>query len=528
MTRLFSAGSVLSAAGEIGDAILVDAGRVVAVGSRERLAGRADEERRYPRAFIIPGLRDAHIHPVGYAAALIGTTLGAVGSLAELDEVLRDAAGRLPVGSALIATRLDDQSIGRLPTRIDLDRAVPDRPALVHRYCGHIAMANTAALVAAGVDASTPDPDGGSLDRDVEGAPTGVLRETAIDLVAPHLEFAAKPGPQQILDALSGLAGLGITSIGGMLGLGDGPWASLGDEVEAMAAVSDDLPITVHAFVIARNAPDLVDARERIEGAGPRLRWAGLKLFADGSLGGHTAAMHAPFADAPGETGTMRLTSADLLLIDVALDEGGAVAIHAIGDRANSIVLDHFETLLDRGVPSNRLRLEHASVLIPADVERIGGLGIVASVQPAFLGSEAAWLDARLGGDRMSRTYPFLSLLGAGATLAGGSDSPVESPDPFAGMALARDRAGVTPEEALSPAAALGMFTDGGAVALDETPPLAIGSPADLVVVDRDPLQVTPDDLRDTRVLATVVGGVEVASGAPRPFWVDTLGERAF
>ena len=512
MNTLFSAGE---------GAVLVADGRVVAVGSPTHLAGNADTRQHYD-GVIIPGLRDAHIHPVGYASALVGTTLGDIGDLAEMTEVLRRAATALPDGTAVIATRFDDAVVAerRLPTRIDLDEAVPGKPVLVHRYCGHIAMANTAALTAAGIDAGTPDPRGGSLDRDAEGSPTGILRETAIDLVSPHLEAQIKPSPRQLIDAMYALAGLGVTSIGAMLGLGNGPWASLGDEVEAMVEIADDLPVKVHALVIAGTPDDLLHARARIDGAGPRLRWTGLKLFADGSLGGHTAAMYAPFADAPGATGTMRLTDADLDLAGTALDMGGMVAIHAIGDRANGKVLDHFETLVAQGVEPHRLRLEHASVLTADDIRRIGALGIIASVQPAFIGSETEWLGTRLGEDRLGLTYPFASLLATDAILAAGSDSPVESPDPFAGMALARDRASITPAERVDPAAALRMFTDGGAAALGESPPLTVGSPADFVVVDRDPLQTTPDELRATVVVATFVDGVEVAVDRAQSVWV--------
>jgi predicted amidohydrolase YtcJ len=522
MTTLFSAAMVQTAAGSPGDAVLVDGGRVAAVGWRGDLLPEADREHLHEGAVIIPGLRDAHIHPVGYAAALNGTTLGAVGSLGDLTGVLRHAAAGLPAGAPLIATRFDDASVveRRLPTRGDLDQAVADRPALIHRYCGHIAVANSAALSAAGVTADTPDPAGGSIDRDGDGVPTGVLRETAVDLVTGYLEDAARPGPDQVADALMRLAGLGITSIGAMLGLGDGPWASLGDEVELMVSIADDLPITVHGLIIARTSAGLVDAKRRIDGAGPRLGWLGLKLFADGSLGGHTAAMQASYTDDPEELGTMRLSDGDLELVDAALELGGMVAIHAIGDRANTAVLDHYEMLIDRGVAATRLRLEHASVLAPGDIERIGAMGIIASVQPAFIGSETEWLGARVGEDRLARTYPFASLQSAGATLAGGSDSPVESPDPFAGMALARDRAGMVREESVDGAAALGVFTDGGAAALGEPSPLAVGSAADFVVLDRNPAAVTPDGLRGTRVLATVVGGAEVRVDRSQAFWV--------
>jgi predicted amidohydrolase YtcJ len=501
--------------------LLVADGRVVRRGAPDTPRGAADTEVRY-EGVLLPGLRDAHLHPVGYAAALNGITLGAARDLTAVAHRLRRASAGLPPRMALIATRLDDNTLAehRLPTRIDLDVAVSGRPVLVHRVCGHIAVANTAALTAAGVDATTPDPPGGSLDRDATGAPTGVLRETAIDLVAPHLHADRRPGKEQLLAAVSLLAGLGITSIGGMLGLGNGPWASLGDEVEAMIAIADVLPIKVKALVIAKTEEELRDAKTRIDAAGERLVWGGIKVFADGSLGGHTAAMHEPYADAPGETGTMRLDAGILELTRLAVRLGGMVAVHAIGDRANGAVLDHFASLIDAGAPPVRLRLEHASVLTQEDVHRIGALGITCSVQPAFIGSEAGWVGERVGPERLAGTYAFRSLLAAGATLAAGSDSPVEDPDPWSGMALARDRAGLTPHESLDAAAALRMFTEGGAAALGEPEPLAPGSPADFIVVDRDPLAATGDELRGTRVLATVVDGVAVPLDPTKPHWV--------
>jgi predicted amidohydrolase YtcJ len=503
-------------------ALLVNEGKVVRSGSPGELRGEADIDVRYD-GLILPGLRDAHMHPVGYAAAMTGTTLGSARSLAEVADALRRSSDHLPAGIALIATRYDDAVVAerRLPTRVDLDEAVADRPTLVHRTCGHIAMANTAALTAAGIDASTPDPPGGSLDRDAVGAPNGVLRETAIDLVSPHLDADRRPTREQLLAAIRALAGLGITSIGGMLGLGNGPWASLGDEVEAMASIASELPIGVTAMVIARTEEELRDAKSRIERAGGRLVWGGIKVFADGSLGGHTAAMAEPYADSPTEMGTIRLDRQALDLTRATAGLGGMVAIHAIGDRANGAVLDHFESLIDGGHDPGKLRLEHASVLTRRDISRIAALGIVCSVQPAFIGSEVSWLVDRVGLDRLTRTYAFGSLLATGATLAAGSDCPVESPDPWAGMALARDRAGLTPGESLDAHAALHIFTAGGAAALGEPPPLSDGAPADFIVVDRDPLTVTPDELRGTRVLSTVVGGVEVAVDRTMPYWVQ-------
>ena len=517
--RLLVAEAVRTARGIAGNAILIESDRVIAVGDHRSLDSPGVAVEEYPGAILIPGLRDAHMHPVTYAASLSGTSLKSVSSIGELQSTIRTAVANLAEDEPLIALRLDDEALAerRLPTRVDLDEAVPNRPVLIHRYCGHVAIANTAALRLAGVTASTPDPDGGSLDRDADGEPNGVLRETAINLVSTRLDASGSLTEQSLLEAMAGLAGLGITSIGAMLGLGDGPWASLGDEVAAITAVADRLPISVHGFAIAHSVGDLESAARRLDTAGDRLRWAGYKGFADGSLGGHTAAMHAPFTDLPDEFGTMRLDASDRLLAETSLRMGGMVALHAIGDRANGAVVDLYEDLVAGGAAPQRLRIEHASVLDRADIDRIARLGVIVSVQPAFLGSEFEWIGDRVGPDRIVTTYPFASLDHAGVPLCAGSDSPVESPDPWAGMALARDRAGVMESEGLLPDRALSLFTDGAAVALGEPLPLSPGSPADVVAVDRDPVASDPDRVRDTVVFETWVRGERIVVDRSRP-----------
>ena len=518
MRRLIVARSVTAApAGS--DAVEIRGSRIVAVGSADELRRPDLPEDRFPGAFIVPGLRDAHLHPVPYAATLAGVGLKDAADLSEVAARIADAAATTT--GPILGLRLDDESLaeGRLPVREDLDAVVPDRPVLLKRYCGHVAVANTAALIAGRVDASTPDPLGGVIDRDAAGVPTGVLRETAIDLVATALDMSTLVDASMLVEAMTGLAGLGLTSIGAMLGLGNGPWASLGDEVALVVAAGRDLPIRLHGYVIARTPAQLEDAAERLSDAGPNVRWAGVKLFADGSLGGHTAAMCTGYHDAPESLGMLRLSDHDVALAAASLDMGGDVAIHAIGDRACHEVLDVFEGFVAGGIDPRRLRLEHASVLRADDLARVADLGVVASVQPAFLASETTWLERRVGPERLPLTYPLRSLTDAGAHLAGGSDCPVEPPHPLWGMAVARDRAGIWPTEGLDPHEALALFTTGAAAALGEAPPMMVGGPADLVVLDVDPLAATPDELRVAGVEATYVGGAEVLVDRERPVW---------
>ncbi|MGI9609514.1 MAG: amidohydrolase [Acidimicrobiia bacterium] len=473
---------------------------------------------------IVPGLRDAHLHPVTYAASLVVPSLKTARDFADIGARLQAATRGLTPDRPFSAIRLDDESLAerRLPTRRDLDLMTGDRPVILHRYCGHIAVANSAALRLAGVTANTPNPAGGTLDRDHQGEPNGVLTEMGIEVVSLPLAEAAGPAvtDDQVVDAMYALASVGLTSIGGIVGCGDGPWADLGDQFSQLLRVADRLPIKVRVLVIGQDPNQLRDAARRLNQLGsPRLTFLGVKIFGDGSLGGHTAAMHKPFADAD-TTGQLRFDAETAgPLARTALELGGVVAIHAIGDRANAAVLDFFGTLIHEGADPMRLRIEHASVLGPEEVAAFARLGVVASVQPAFMASETEWLEKRMGVERLRQCYPLRTLHDAGVPLAGGSDCPVEPPHPLPGRATARDRSGIVPDEGLTAAEALDLFTTGAARSLLEPEPLAVGSPADFVVLDVDPLEATPDELRTAHVLATYVDGERVKVPADIVTW---------
>jgi len=511
--------------GSQAESVLLDEGRVVSVGATGDLRSRADRVEQTP-GVLIPGLRDAHFHPITYAASLVVPSLKKAGSFAEIGRRLQRAASEAPAGRPISAIRLDDEALeeGRLPTRYDLDTMVGNQPVIVHRYCGHIAMANTAALRLAGVTAATPDPVGGTLDRDQDGEPTGVLREMGIETVS--LPLADRTGPavtdDQVVDAMYALASVGLTSIGGIVGCGDGPWADLGDQFSQLLRIADRLPINVRVLVIGHDPGQLREAARRVEEADSRrLTFLGVKIFGDGSLGGHTAAMHEPFSDV-NTTGQLRFDPvASHPLAMTALDLGGAVAIHAIGDRANAEVLRFYRDLVTAGADADRLRIEHASVLGPAEVTAFSQLGVTASVQPAFIASETEWLEKRVGKGRLKESYPLRTLLDAGVPLAGGSDCPVEPPHPLWGLAAARDRCGLVPEEGLSAAEALALFTTGAARALLEPPPLQPGSPADFVVLDLDPFEASPDAIREAAVLGTYVDGEQVEVDPGATVWAD-------
>lgn len=512
--RLVVAGSTRLGSAPAADSVLIQGTRVVGIGRHDDLEGDDQLTERYPGATIVPGLRDAHIHPVGYAASLQRPSLKEAADFADIADMIAETAARQDPGTAVTGLRLDDESLAeqRLPTRHVLDAVLPDRPVLLMRYCGHVAVANTAALNLVGIDRDTPNPTGGVIDRDDSGEPTGVLRETAFEPVTAALRPLAPPlTAEHVREGLVALAGTGITSIGAMAATDSGLWGGASSELEVLLEAAALSPIRVGIFVIAPTPAALERAANRIESIGGRVRFLGVKMFSDGSFGGHTAAMHDPFTDKPTETGTDRLDPGwARSMAEASLRLGGRVAIHAIGDRANGGVLDLMEGLIGAGADPARLRIEHASVVTRDDIARFGRLGVTASVQPAFIASEVKWLEKRLGPDRLRRTYPFRSLAEAGAPLAGGSDSPVEPPHPLWGMAAARDRLGIVPEESLDPQAALDLFTRDAATAIGERGRLEPDRQASFTVLDVDPVTATPDELRNARVLATWVDGLPV------------------
>ena len=521
---LLTADAVRDAEAVRGDALLVEDGTIVGVGAAPcwRRPGLAEHRLA---GVVVPGLRDAHFHPVGHAAALHRPSLAGAADLADVAEVLGAAAASQPPGTAVLALRLDDEALaeGRLPDRGLLDRAVPGRPVLVVRHCGHIAVASTAALTAAGIGPGSPDPQGGSLDRDERGRPTGVLRETAVAPVAAALRLLLPPlEPGDLAASVASLTGVGLTGLGAIVSIDQGLWSGGASELDLLLEAAPALPIPLRVLVIAANPAELEAAARRLGEAGPRISFLGWKAFADGSLGGHTAALRRPYADRPGHTGTLRLDPAWAgEMIRTASSLGGITAVHAIGDAALSRVLDIFEGAVAAGIDPARLRVEHASLVPPQDLGRLAALGVTACIQPSFLPADSPWLEARLGRERLPFAYNFRSLADAGVPLGGGSDCPVEPPHPLWGVASARDRAGFQPQEALPAAAAFALFTTGAARAIGEDARLSPGSPATLTVLDGDPVTAGAEELRRMRVVTTFVSGREVAAPQGSRAWKD-------
>lgn len=451
------------------DALLIDDGFVAAIGRSAYLARSEIATFDHATGILAPTLHDHHFHPIGYASAVGGLSLKNAVDFDDLASRLQGAADLLEPTQALIGNRLDEERMTeqRLPSRLDLDRAVPERPVLLYRYCGHVAVANTLALKLAGLEGD------------------GILREDSIQPVSRALA-GVQPTlkPETVQRALAGLPSLGLGTITAIVSVGEPLWCGVSDEIETLLSVAAGLPIDFETLVIASTPSELEAAAKRLEDGPPNVSFFGWKDFADGSLGGRTAALYEPYSDDPGNTGILRF-DADRArkMADTCLGLGGNVAIHAIGDKANDHVLDLFGSLVSDGADHARLRIEHASVLTPDAIDRMADLGVTASVQPAFLASEVEWLGKRLG-HRVERTYSMKALSAAGVPMVGGSDCPVEPPNPWGGISAAAGPGGLGPQRAID------LF---GAA-------LMAGDRADFLVIDRDP--ITSPDIGATKVVA--------------------------
>ena len=450
------------------EAVLVGAGKVLAVGSREDLSalapGAAVQDHR--GLTLTPGLADAHIHLVGYGFSLSQLSLHGVSSVAEVQRRLGERAASLPTGSWIVGGGflLSEMGLSGFPEGGLLDAVSPDHPVLLYSRDLHLAWVNTAALARANIHAGTPDPEGGQIVRDSQGQPTGVLLENACDLVAACLP---SPTAAQTMEAArrgaADLAARGYVSAHTMAFEGpDAPRAL------ATLAAQNELPLRIWAC-LPHERLHLARELGLGPGSGGLFQFGGVKFFADGALGSRTAWLHAPgFADGSG-TG-IALDSPDTIreLGREALELGLTPVTHAIGDRANTEVLDAYDALREEAAARGiRLRVEHAQHLRAQDIGRFAGLTV--SAQPIHLQADGAMIRTLLPGLE-GTSYAFASLKRAGALLAFGSDAPVAPPDVQAGFRAALTRMSddglpLAPGEALNLSDVLHAFTRGPALA---------------------------------------------------------------
>jgi hypothetical protein len=498
-------------------AIAVAHGEIVGAGSdsemKAKFQGPATQIVDLHGAFAMPGFNDAHAHLGMGGRIRLSVDLIGVQSLAEMRARIRDAAQKAPAGQWLTGGGWDHTLWpgGRLPDRKDMDAVAGGHPAIFTRVDGHIAVANSAALAAAGITNSTQAPEGGEIDHAPDGSPTGILRETAQGLVQvpPPSPLQRRRGLELALeDAYSH----GVTSVQDFSDWDD---FLVFEQMER----EGKLPVRISEWL--RFADPLnVEQEQRAHhpSTDRMLRTTMLKGFMDGSLGSRTAAMNAPYADDPGNSGIPRYTQAELNAMAIQRAKSGfQMGFHAIGDRAVEMALDAF-AVAEPLAPSRdrRWRIEHSQVVGPADFARYKQLGVIASMQPNHLLTDMAWAGARLGPERSKYAYAWKSFLDAGVPLAYGTDYPVEPIAPFRGIYASVTRmneAGTLtfqPEQKLTIGDTLYAYTQASAYAEfaeNWKGKLAPGYVADFVVLDRDLTTVPPHEILGTRVLRTVAGG---------------------
>ncbi len=502
------------------EAVAVQGNRITRVGTLDEVlteAGPATRTIDLAGRALLPGLNDNHTHPISFGQGLsqIDASPGAAPSLAALQDAFRTRANEQPQGW-LIARGYDDTrlDIHRHPTRYELDAASGDRPAYLVRTCGHLAVANSAALKLAGITADTSDPIGGQIDRDEHGEPIGLLRETAMKLVSEQI---AAPTTAEMKDYLRAAGKrfneYGITSVGEAA-------VSNSRQFSAYQELARDGELPMRTFTMML-IDDTLDELERLgmqTGFGDAwFRVGPAKVFQDGSGGGRTAAMTTDYRNDPGNRG---ITIYDQDGLNARFTRANAagfqMAAHAIGDLAISMILTAYETALAANPrPDARPRIEHCGMCTPEHLRRMKAIGALAIPQPSFIYYLGDSYVENFTEEQLAMAYPGRSWFDEGILAVGSSDVPVVSCDPFVNLRSAVTRLtqdgqymgrnqGVTIEEALQ------MFTINGAVGSFEESikgSISEGKLADLTVLSTDPRTVEPEQLDALQAELTMIDG---------------------
>ncbi len=507
------------------DSLAIAGTRILAIGRRspiEALAGPLTRRIEARGTTVTPGLWDAHLHLLPWARAHAELDLAGTTSALEVCARLRGHLETRPEAWAIVGRGWDADRWSAPPSRAALDAVSASRPVLLHSHDFHALWVNSAALAAAGISRSTPDPAGGVIERDAAGEPTGVVRENAVRAFRALEDEAARSAgdPARLLGHAAGaLHALGVTAVHDFE-RGEAAFSTMehfargpGPRLRVLQCVGpEDLERVVALGLASGHGDD-------------DFRVGSLKLFADGTLGSRTAALLEPY-DGTSERGLDVLSAAGLAAeVRRGLASGFAVAVHAIGDRACRHALEAFASAgRSASAPAIANRIEHAQLVAEADLPRFAALGVAASMQPIHCTSDAE-LAERYWGSRRERSYPWRALIENGATLAFGSDAPVEPPSVAAGLHAACTRRSA--QRPGSPAFAAGQcvsldvalraYTEGGARLAGAWPRLGSlreGSLADVVIWDRDLFGTALERLHEARPSCTVGNGAVLHEGA--------------
>jgi len=507
-------------------AVAVLGDRIVAVGSNAEVdAWRGPATRTIDAGghLLLPGFNDAHVHFVSGGLQLASIELNDATSAEEFARRIAERAKTTPKGEWILGGEWDETkwTPAQLPTKELIDSVTPNTPVFVTRYDGHMGLANSVALRLAGITAQTPDPPGGVIVRDAQGNPTGALKDAALDQIDKFIPpLTHEQRVQAVKRALAHAASLGVTSVQEM--------DDNGEELENIAVYAEllgrgELTARIYTAPLIKYVDDLAKIGVRHAFGGPYLRIGALKTFADGSLGSSTAYFFEPFADQPNNHGLLSDAMQPLSLMRERMMKADAAGLqictHAIGDQGISMILDLYSEVETAHAPADRrFRIEHAQHMAAKDFDRFAKLKVIASVQPYHAIDDGRWAEKRIGHDRASRTYAFRTFLNHGVRLAFGTDWNVAPLNPMLSVYAAVTRAtldgrnpsGWFPEQKLTLPEALEAYTIGSAYAEfqeNEKGSITPGKLADMVLLSDDLFSIPPENIRNVKVLKTILGG---------------------
>jgi hypothetical protein len=511
-------------------AIAVRGDRILAVGSEAdilKFKGPETEVVNLGGHFVMPGFNDAHLHLASAGFERQNVNLVGVKSLEEFRQRVRERVATAAPGEWILGAGWDQTlwPVKELPSRWDVDEVTTDHPVFLQRVDGHIAVANTRALQLASITLASHDPDGGHIDRDSGGQPTGILRETAREAVQIVIPKPTHDQRKQAIEAaLRDIAQNGVTSVQDF---------STWDDFQVYEEIEREGKLTtrVSEWLDFNDSVETLQAHRTAHPQSDNMLHTGmLKGFMDGSLGSHTAALMEPYADDPKNSGLPQYEQAKLnAMTKERIDAGFQMGFHAIGDKGVQMALDAYalaekdakekKIKAANGGDDYRLRIEHAQVTTPLQIAKFKELKVIASMQPSHVLTDMNWAKDRLGEKRAAHSYAWADFLKKGVPLAFGTDYPVEPVSPFRGLYAAVTRTSEDgkkqyfPEEKLTMEQAIAAYTTGSAFAEfqeKEKGLIAPGMLADFVVLDRDITSVAFPKIQETKVLRTVVGGKTV------------------
>ncbi|MCS7386618.1 MAG: amidohydrolase [archaeon GB-1867-005] len=509
------------------EAIAIKDKKIIYVGSNkdvEELIGGNTKVIDVKGKTVVPGFIDTHIHLIGFGFSLMWIDLRDATSIEDIKSKVKSKVEVTPKGRWILGRGWDQDKFieGRYPTRWDLDEVSPENPVMLRRVCGHICVVNSKALEIAGITKDTPDPEGGKIDRNESGEPTGILREKAMQFVwekipKPTLEESLEAAEKACKEAVKH----GITTVHFV--------SATPEEFRLLQILKkmDKLPLKVCLYIKSDCLEHLTKLGVMRGFGDDNLKINGVKLLVDGSLGARTAALSEPYADDPVNPNNMGIVVLPYqklaAIVEKAHEAGLQLAIHAIGDRAIEMAINAVEAAIKKNPRlDHRHRIEHASVIREDLIKRMSELGMVASVQPRFIISDF-WSVDRVGPRRAKWVYPFKSMMKSGVRIGGGSDCPVDPLDPIYQIYSAVTRGKFekiklyeyTANECLTPLEAIRMFTlDAAYLGFEEDikGSIKVGKVADIVVLSDDPTEIPAEKLKDIEVIMTIVNGAIVYS----------------